>query len=410
MNVIFVEPAFPHYQREFVRALHAVGARVIGIGERPLEALGAELRHWLSHYEQVGSVVHEPSLLEAVRRVQRKIWVDRLEATVEAHIMPTARVREATGIPGTTTRTAWLCRDKPSMKEALRAAGIPCAQSTAAATADEVLEFAARVGYPLILKPRAGAGAAGTMRVDDEVALRSVLPVYGLGREPREDVSIAVEEFIDGHEGFLDTLCINGQVAHEFVSHYYPNVLEAMRERWISPQIVATNRIEAPGYEELRLMARRVITALGIGTSATHMEWFFGAKGLKFSEIGCRPPGVGQWDVYAAANEFDIYREWAMALVHGRIGQQPSRRYACGMIALRPNRDGRITGYEGVERIARDYGECIVGAHLPQPGTPTQPVEAGYMANAWMRVRHPDYDELRGILNRIGETVKVFAN
>jgi hypothetical protein len=37
-------------------------------------------------------------------------------------------------------------------------------------------------------------------------------------------------------------------------------------------------------------------------------------------------------------------------------------------------------------------------------------VEAGYMANAWMRVRHPDYDELRGILNRIGETVKVFAD
>mgnify|MGYP003350285868 CR=1 FL=1 len=40
----------------------------------------------------------------------------------------------------------------------------------------------------------------------------------------------------------------------------------------------------------------RVITALGIETSATHMEWFFGPKGLKFSEIGCRPPGVRAWD------------------------------------------------------------------------------------------------------------------
>ena len=60
-----------------------------------------------------------------------------------------------------------------------------------------------------------------------------------------------------------------------------------------------------------------------------------------------------------------------------------------------------------MDRIARDYGDCIVAAHLPQPGTPTQPVEAGYMANAWMRVRHPDYDTLRGILNRIGETVRV---
>ncbi|NIV49420.1 MAG: ATPase, partial [Gammaproteobacteria bacterium] len=64
-----------------------------------------------------------------VRRCQTRGWVDRLEATVEAHVMAAAHVREACGIPGTTTRTAFLCRDKPAMKEALRQAGIPCAQS-----------------------------------------------------------------------------------------------------------------------------------------------------------------------------------------------------------------------------------------------------------------------------------------
>ena len=405
MNVIFVEPAFPSYQREFVRALHAVGASVIGIGERPLEALDGELQHWMVHYEQVRSVVHEPTMLDAVRRMQRKVWVDRLETTIEAHIMATAKVREATGIPGTSVRTAWLCRDKPAMKEALRNAGIPCAASASVETAEQVREFAARIGYPLILKPRAGAGAAGIIRVDNAQALEAALPAFQLG----SGNSIAVEEFIDGHEGFLDTISINGEVGHEFISHYYPNVLEAMRARWISPQIIATNRIAAPGYDEVKAMARRVIKALGIGTSATHMEWFYGSKGLKFSEIGCRPPGVGQWDVYCAANEFDIYREWAMAVVHGKTGQAPSRRYSCGMIALRPDRDGRIAGYEGLERIGREFGDCIVAAHMPDPGTPTQPVDAGYMANAWMRVRHPDYDTLRGILNTIGETVRVRA-
>ena len=174
------------------------------------------------------------------------------------------------------------------------------------------------------------------------------------------------------HEGFLDTLTINGEVGHEFITHYYPNVLVAMRERWIAPQMVATNRIDAPGYDEVKAMARKVIRILGIDTSATHMEWFFGSKGLKFSEIGCRPPGVGQWDVYSAANEFDLYYEWAHALVHGRIHTQPSRRFACGMIALRPERDGHISGYSGVAEVDRKYGECIVAAHLPAPGTPTQ--------------------------------------
>ena len=39
MNIIFIEPAFPYNQREFVRGLHAAGATIIGIGERPQEHL-----------------------------------------------------------------------------------------------------------------------------------------------------------------------------------------------------------------------------------------------------------------------------------------------------------------------------------------------------------------------------------
>jgi formate-dependent phosphoribosylglycinamide formyltransferase (GAR transformylase) len=400
-----IEPAFPYYQREFVRGLVAVGARVIGVGERPISHLDGELKQWLADYEQVSSVVDEQALLGAVRRVQKRVWVDRLEATIEAHILTAAKVREATGIPGTSVRTAWLCRDKPAMKEALRAAGVPCAQSTSADTPEQVREFVARVGYPIIMKPRAGAGAAGTTRVDEDAELEAAIRAAHVDR----GMSVAVEEFIEGHEGFIDTIAIQGRVAHEFISHYYPGVLVAMRERWISPQIVATNRIDAPGYDEVKAMTRKVIQVLGIGTSATHMEWFFGPKGLKFSEIGCRPPGVGQWDVYAAGNEFDIYREWGMAVAHQRTQQQPSRRYACGMIALRPDRDGRIVGYEGADRVWSKFGEWIVAAHLPSPGTPTQPIEAGYMANAWLRVRHPDYDHLRWMLDTIGETLRVRA-
>ncbi|MEO8198175.1 MAG: ATPase [Thermoanaerobaculia bacterium] len=405
MHVIFVEPKFPFNQREFVRGLAAVGARVTGIGERPWEAIDEELRSWMVGYEQVRSVVHEPSMLEAVRRVQATAWVDRMEATVEAHIMPAAKVREAAGIPGTTVQTAYLCRDKPAMKEALRQADVACAQSRGVASTPALRLFAAEVGYPIILKPRAGAGASGTQRVDNDRELESAIIEQGLDR----GASVAAEEFIEGHEGFYDTISIGGKVVHEFISHYYPNVLEAMRTRWISPQIVTTNRVDAPGYNDLRRMGQKVIDALGITTSPTHMEWFFGPKGLKFSEIGCRPPGVGVWDIYAAANEFDIYREWAMAVVHGHPGQQTSRRYSAGMIALRPNRDGRISGYEGLEQVYQTYGDWIIDSHMPPPGSPTGGVEGGYMANAWIRMKHPDYDQLRRMLDLVGRTIKVLA-
>ncbi len=404
VNIVFVEPAFPQNQRRFVAALAGVGARVVGVGESAEHELGDDLRGQMAAYYQVGNVTDVHQLDEALQWAQKLMWIDRLEATIESHQMAAAEVREARGIPGTSLRTTWLCRDKPSMKDALRRAGVPTAASTAAANTAEVRVFAEQTGFPLILKPRSGAGAQGTVRVDSMADLDHALAGFG-GAD-----SIAVEEFVEGHEGFYDTISINGHVAHDWITHYYPNVLEAMRHRWISPQFITTNRIESsPSYGEVREMGGRVIEALGIGTSATHMEWFAGPKGLRFSEIGCRPPGVGAWDLYSAANDTDVYREWAQAIVHGSVGGPLSRAYSAGIIALRPSQDGRIQGYSGVEEIQQRHGPWILDAHLPEPGTGTQPVEAGYMANAWVRMRHPDYDALRGMLDDVGRTIKVHA-
>ena len=405
-HVIFVEPAFPANQAEFVRGLHAVGAKVVGVGERPAEALPAALRAALVHYHQVSSVVDPEALGHAVGFVQALVPVVALEATVEAHVMSAAQVREACGIPGTSVQTAFLCRDKPAMKDVLREAGVPVARSMGGGDSAEIRAFAAEVGFPLVLKPRAGAGAAGARRVGSEDELADAMRGFGIDAGGQ----VAVEEFLEGHEAFYDTITLNGEVVHDFVTHYYPNVLEAMRTRWISPQFITTNRIdEAPDYERVRELGRSAIRALDIRTSATHMEWFAGPRGLHFSEIGCRPPGVGAWDLYCAANDMDLYREWASIVVHGKSEQRPSRRFAAGIIALRPDHDGFIAGYEGLEAVHEAYGEWIIDAHLPPEGTPTQPVEAGYMANAWMRLRHPDYDELRSMMNAVGETVQVRA-
>ena len=406
MNIIFVEPAFPANQRRFVHALASVGANVYGIGESDEAHLGDDLLGALRGYYRVGSVTNVQQLIDAVRFFQDKVWIDALEATVEAHTMPAAQAREATNIPGTSVRTTWLCRDKPSMKDALRAAGVPTAESAAIDSSTEAKEFADRVGYPLIVKPRAGAGASGTVRVDSDDDLAGALQRFG----EEGATSLAIEEFVEGHEGFYDTITLDGRVAHDWVTHYYPNVLEAMRHRWISPQFITTNRVEGNSfYQEVRELGRRVIDALGIETSATHMEWFYGPKGLRFSEIGCRPPGVGAWDVYSAANDVDVYREWAHIITHRRAEQPMKRSYAAGLVALRPDRDGVVTGYDGIDEIQHRLGDWIIDGHFPPVGEGTQPVEAGYMANAYVRLRHPDYDAARAMLDDIGRTIKVHA-
>jgi hypothetical protein len=83
-----------------------VGARVTGIGEAPVRGARRRAPHWLDGYEQVPRH-RRGALLDAVRSGAGAGWVDRLEATVEAHILPAAKVREACGIPGTSVRTAF---------------------------------------------------------------------------------------------------------------------------------------------------------------------------------------------------------------------------------------------------------------------------------------------------------------
>ena len=405
MHVLLVAPHFPDVQKRFARALKQVGAKVTGIGEPHANDLPHDVTQFLDGWEQVHNVTDEGALYDAVRRVQAREWVDRLEATIEAHMLAAARVREACTIPGLSYQQTLLCRDKTLMKEFMRENGIPCAASIAADSAEKVIEFGRKHGYPLILKPRDGAGANKTWKVDRErdlsAALHDTGVIYGH--------SVAVEEFVEGHEGFYDTLTVNGEIRHDFISHYYPNVLEAMRHRWISPMIICTNRMNEPGYAELKEMGSKVISRLGLSTAPTHMEWFFGAKGLKFSEIGARPPGVSHWDIYSAANEIDLYKEWADGIVYGNTWGQATRRFSAAQLALRPTQDGHIVGYEGLDAMQEKYGDLVFDAYFPPIGTPTQPVEAGYKANAWIHIRHPDYDRLREICMEIANSVTVVA-
>ncbi|HEX4955694.1 MAG TPA: ATPase [Thermoanaerobaculia bacterium] len=405
MHVLFLAPEHPPLHRDYVWALKAVGARVSGIGHKPVAELDAKLASWLSRYEPVRSLFDAEEVLAAARRIDAAGAVDKVEAVDELLVLPAARLREGLRLPGLSVATALLCRDKTAMKEVLRAEGVPCAASAAIATVAEALAFAEREGYPLIVKPRDGLGAQKTYRVETaaelEVATRELTGDGGR--------SIAIEEFVEGHEGFYDTITVEGEVRHEFISHYYPNVLVAMKDRTISPQIAATNRVSSGGYAELLLLGRKVNQVLGLGTTATHMEWFFGPKGLRFSEIGARPPGERLWDLHCAGNDLDLYREWALAVTGGAGEKAASRRFATGSVQVRPDRDGRIAHYLGLDAVARQCGQFVFASSLPRLGTPTKPMRLGYLENVWFRLRHPDYDRLRALLTFIGQTLKVQA-
>src|SRR5207247_7287910 len=110
-------------------------------------------------------------------------------------------------------------RDKGRMKQVLDGEGIRTPRHARAATVSAVREAAERLGYPLIVKPIAGAGSADTYRVNDRAELEAVLG--RLGHVPE----VSVEEFIDGEELTFDTICAGGEILYENVSWYRPKPL-----------------------------------------------------------------------------------------------------------------------------------------------------------------------------------------
>ncbi len=405
MHVLFLAPETSVYNRRFVHALKRAGARVSALGHAPRAGLAPELARLLDHYAQARSLLDAPELLALARAAQGRGPFERIETIDEPLVGPAAELRAALGVPGLTPDQARLCRDKAAMKDALRAHGIPCAASTAVHERAAAHAFAEREGFPLVLKPRAGFGTLETYRCDAAPDLERALDRL----QPGPARSIQVEEFIAGHEGFYDTLTAAGRVTHDFVGHYYPTCLAALQDRAISPQIACTNRLELPSYAELRATGQRVVTALGLTDTATHMEWFAGQKGLRISEIGARPAGERIWDLHAAANDFDVYASWASVVLHSRPAGHPSRRLAVGSVQIRPDRDGQYVGHAGLEEVERALGPAVLERSIPSPGTPTQPLEKGWHVNTWFRLRDPDYDRLRAMLDFVARTVRARA-
>ena len=69
--------------------------------------------------------------------------------------------------------------------------------------------FVADVGFPLILKPRTGRARSTRCGSTTPAELDAALGRFGgQGVE-----SIAVEEFVEGHEGFYDTVSIDGHTS-----------------------------------------------------------------------------------------------------------------------------------------------------------------------------------------------------
>ncbi len=403
MNVLMLSPGFPAEMPLFTQGLAEVGARVIGVGDQNRSAIPQTAKDALSDYVEV-NFGNPDDVIARVRDALRGQQIDRVESLWEPLMLLAARLREVFGVPGMTVEQTVPFRDKEIMKQVLDRHGIRTPRHARATTAAAVRDAAEWIGYPIIVKPIAGAGSADTYRVEDTDDLERTLPLV------RHIPEVSVEEFIDAEEFTFDTVCASGRMAYHNICWYRPRPLIARQLEWISPQAIALKDPDVPHLRPGVEMGKAVLDAMGFTEGFTHMEWYLKEDGeAVFGEIGARPPGARTVDLMNYATDMDLFAGWAEAVCFGRLSQPVTRRYNAVSIFKRAQGQGVIQRIEGLGALMADIGEHIVALDLLQPGMPRRDPEQVLISDGMVVVRHPDLQATIEMADRVGVELQMYA-
>ena len=400
-KVIFVAPFFMDATERFIDAATKVPDAHIGLVScDPVSKLSTPVRKRLSAHCGVKGITTS-ELLAGVEKVGRELGgIDRIMGMLEQIQVSLGEIRDHLGIPGMGAVAANNFRDKSVMKSVLRESGLPCARHALVTSPREGLEFASQSGYPVIVKPPAGAGAKGTYRIENEQRLAECLNFV----KPSQQTPTVLEEFVIGQEHSFDSICLQGKMLWSSISHYWPGPLDVVREPWIQWTVVIPRETDLPQYQSIKKIAPAALSALGMQTGLSHMEWFLRPDGsVAISEVGARPPGAQFTSLISYAHDFNLYKAWAELVIHENF-QMPVRKYAVGAAYLRGMGRGSVAHVHGLDEIAKSLGKIVVEANIPESG---QKPSGSYEGEGYIIVRHENTEIVENAVKKIIETIHV---
>lgn len=404
MNVLFIAPGYPAEMPYYVRGLQAQGATVFGLGDQQPHELPPMARQHLADYARVPGIFADGADLSPVKAWLNGRTVDRVVCQWEPGVLLAGRLRDYLGVTGMGYEALLPFRDKVIMKEKIRAAGLRTARSERARTEQEVRDAAASVGYPLIVKPVAGAGSMDTFRCNDAAEVDAALA------KMKHVDEVTVEEFIDGEEYTFDTICHEGEVLFWNMCVYRPRPLIARTVEWISPQTMVLRDPENPKYAGGRQLGLDVLKALGFRTGFTHMEWYLKSNGeAVFGEIAARPPGAHTVDIMNWANDVDLFLGMAEAEVKGTFTQKLERKYYCTCLTKRAQGQGTIRRIDGVDKVRRALGDQLVAVNLLNVGEHRRDWKLTLLGDGWVVIRDPDLQACMDASDFVGQTIQMYA-
>ncbi|MBC2903258.1 ATP-grasp domain-containing protein [Streptomyces cupreus] len=330
----------------------------------------------------------DPDALRArVQAVHRERPVDGFIASVDALVVPVARIAEELGVPFTDAAAAQAAKQKDRCREILAAAGVDSTRHAVVDGFEEAAAFAAVTGYPVVLKPARGSGSEGAHVIADQNQLADVLGrsdkgVYAAG--------ILVEEYLSGRFLSAEIGLAQGRFLRLAVSE---------RSTWHRHEALETGTtipagITADEHDRVMEFAEAVVGALGLRLGIFHIEVMLGADGMpRLIEVNPRIMGSCLPNLFRLAGGGDIFELLVRIHLGERIERGPSAftRYATvrwfGAADTVPKPD-RVPD---LDWAAAEYGDRLHS----------------------LTVRFPDGDTLlpcRGNLGNFGEVQVVHAD
>ncbi|MET8975195.1 hypothetical protein ABZX85_06195 [Streptomyces sp. NPDC004539] len=232
----------------------------------------------------------------------RRFGVRRVLSLGEREVLRAAHLRAALGLPGQSLASATAYRDKHVMKSTLAAAGVEVAPMRKFRTADELVEFTWKTGYPVVVKELDSGASNGTVVLMDEQDLA------GLPASPTGSPRLA-EAWVEGDFYHVNGLMKGGEVvvgvpSRNLYSDWFSVAFDA-------PAMTGMLADGHPLSERLRDTARQVVAALPAAADlcAFHLELFHTADDrLVVCEIACRA---------GAALVVDVHEETLGVNFHG---------------------------------------------------------------------------------------------
>lgn len=401
-NAVLVAPFFQPNTLRYLRALCDLpGVRPALITSDSVDRLPADLRQKVAAVARVRDSLDGRQMTEACRTLKARLGpLDALLGPLEQLQVPLAEARDACDIPGMRSQAARNFRDKAQMKDVLREAGVPCARHRLIESDADLWGFVSTVGYPIIVKPIDGLGSKGTHRIRTEDELRQALKAL----RPSLERPLQAEEFVTGAENTFETVTIGGKSVWHSGTHYLPGPLEVIENPWIQ-YCVLLPREESAEFKGFHDTNTSALTALGMDTGLSHMEWFQRKDGSHcVSEVGARPPGVHIMPLMGLVNRTDMVKVWTRLMVLGEFA--PLKREAAAGVAFfrGQGRGGRVRAVHGLREANEEVGQYVADRDLPRVGMAKGD---SYEGEGWAIVSAPDTATVRHALKRLVSLVRV---